>query len=198
MPIAWSTRPGARIACGPVLAAVVCTLAAAPLFGQAAEQEMGEVAGFGGGAFGAGNRALVGASSGFAFSRHSMALVEAAYIPLSREILWRRPDIQAPQESYLLNFGLSFHVRFPVRERWAPYGIFGGGLLYNSYRAIAGPEQKLVAMQDFKGEFHTGAGVRYYIGPKWGIRPEVKVIVSSRTFYAASIGVFYLLPPDWP
>lgn len=71
-------------------------------------------------------------------------------------------------------------------------------MLYNAYRAPAGAEGRLKDMQDFKGEFQTGAGLRYYVGDKWGIRPELKVIISSRTFTAVSMGVFYVLPSNWP
>ena len=198
MSIGWNTQPATRITCSSTLAVFILGLAVAPLFGQSAEEDVGEVNGFAGGSFGAGSRAVVGAGAGVALSRHGMALLEGMYMPLGREILWRRSDIQRPQDSYLLNLGLSFQIRFPVGDRWAPYGIIGSGLVYNAYRAPASAEGRLMDMQDFKGEFHTGAGVRYYVGEKWGIRPEVKVIISSRTFTTVSMGVFYVLPSYLP
>jgi Outer membrane protein beta-barrel domain len=198
MSIRWDTQPAARIRCRPTLAVLILGLAVAPLFGQSAEEDVGEVDGFAGGALGAGSRGVVGAGAGVALSRHGVAVLEGMYMPLGREILWRRSDIQRPQDSYLLNLGLSFQIRFPVGDRWAPYGIIGSGLLYNAYRAPAGTAGRLTDMQDFKGEFHTGAGLRYYVGDKWGIRPEVRVIISSRTFTAVSVGVFYVLPSNWP
>ena len=193
----WNAQPAARITFGLTLAVFILALAVAPLFGQSAEEDVGEIDGFAGGSFGAGTRGVVGAGAGVALSRHGVAVLEGMYMPLGREILWRRSDIQRPQDSYLLNLGLSFQIRFPVGDRWAPYGIVGTGLLYNAYRAPAGTAGRLTNMQDFKGEFHTGAGVRYYVGDKWGIRPEIKVIISSRTFTTASVGVFYLLPSNW-
>jgi hypothetical protein len=37
-----------------------------------------------------------------------------------------------------------------------------------------------------------GGGARIYIGPRWGIRPEFKVVhVPDETFFRAGVGVFY-------
>ncbi len=191
-------RPALRAGSLRILLALICAFAPVRLVAQADETDVGEVAAFGGGSFGAGTHPFVGGSMGYAFSRHGMALLEAGYTPMGSEILWRRPDVRSPQNSYLLDCGLSFHIRIPVRERWAPYGILGGGLAFNSFRAIAGPQGALIGIEDFKGEFHTGAGLRYYIREYWGIRPEFKVIVSTRVFTRLSVGVFYTLPPNWP
>jgi len=154
MPIEWNIQPAARITCGPTLAVLTFALAVTPLFGQSAEEDVGEVDGFAGGSFGAGTHPLVGAGAGVALSRHGVAVLEGMYIPFGQQILWHRSDIQQPRDSYLLNLGFSFHIRFPVRDHWAPYGIIGAGLLYNAYRAPTGPESRLMDMQDFKGEFH--------------------------------------------
>ncbi len=180
------------------IAAILFAFSPAVLLAQRDLSDVGEVGGFGGGAFGAGTHPFVGGSSGLSFSKHGMALVEAAYMPMGRDIIWRRPDVQSPQNSYLLDFGLSIHIRFPVGERWAPYGLVGGGLFFNSFRAISGPQGALIGIQDFKGAFHTGVGTRFYVGENWGIRPEIKVYISSRTFARASVGVFYNLPAGWP
>jgi hypothetical protein len=198
MAITLNLGPAARAACFLVLVAVICALAPAILLAQPGATDVGEVSAFGGGAFGAGTHPSVGGGTGIAFSRYGMALVEASYTPMGHEIIWRRPDVKSPQNSYLLNFGFSTHVRFPIGERWAPYGIFGGGLLFNSFNAITGPQGALIGIQDFKGEFHTGAGLRYYIREDWGIKPEFQVVVSSRTFTRLSIGVFFNLPSSWP
>ena len=198
MSIRWNTQPAARMGCRPTLPVLILGLAVMPLFGQSAEDDVKEVDGFAGGSFGAGSRGAVGAGAGVALSRHGLALLEGMYMPLGREILWRRSDIQRPQDSYLLDLGLSFQIRLPVGDRRTAYGIIGSGLLYNAYRAPAGTAARLTDMQDFKGEFHTGAGLHYYVGDKWGIRPEVKVIISSRTFATVSMGVFYVLPSYLP
>ncbi len=180
------------------MGAVFLACAPAVLRGQAAEPEVGEVALHGGGNFGAGTHVSVGGSSGFAFSRRGMAFLEATYTQMGRDILWRRADVQSPQESRLFEFMASTHIRFPVGERWAPYAILGGGLLFNSFRAYSGPQGALIGIEDFKFGVQSGGGVRYYIGENWGVRPEFKVIVSSRTYTRMTIGVFYNLPTHWP
>jgi hypothetical protein len=139
----------------------------------------------------------VGGSTGLAFSRYAIGLIETAFTPMGEDTL-RNRTAQSPQNSRLFDFNASFHIRVPVRERWAPYAILGGGLLFNSFRGISGPEGLLVAVDDFNFGFHTGGGVRYYVRPDWGLRPEFKVIVSDRTYTRFTVGIFYNLPAGWP
>jgi hypothetical protein len=181
-----------------VLTILLCALAPVCLLAQSAESDVGEIGGSGGGSFGAGTHPYVGGSTGLALSKSWLALLDVGYTPMGNDIIWRRHDVQSPQGSYLLDAGLNFHVRFPVTERLAPYALFGAGLLFNSFTAISGPQGTLIGIHDFKGSFQTGAGLRYYINESWGLRPEVKVIVSSRTFTRVSVGVFYTLPSNWP
>jgi hypothetical protein len=167
------------------------------VFGQSGEDDVGEVAVFGGGSFGNGSHPVVGGSTGTAFSRYGMALVEAAFMPMGTDTLRRQTNISGVQDSKLFDFNLSFHIRIPVRERWAPYGILGAGFIFQPFQAIVGSQGALVGIEDYKFAFHTGAGVRYYIRQDWGIRPEFKVIIGPRTFTRFSVGFFYNLPPNW-
>lgn len=186
-----------RGAYGNLLAIVFCALAPAVLIAQPGEYDIGEVAAFGGGSFGTGAHPVVGASTGIAFARNAIGLFETAFTPMGQDTLRRPPSMAGQQDSRLYDFNLSLHVRIPVRERWAPYGILGGGLLYNTYRFVSGP-QGLVAASDVNFGFHTGAGLRYYIREDLGIRPECKVIVSNRTYTRITVGIFYNLPVGWP
>jgi hypothetical protein len=180
-----------------ILAVAGCMCLPSTLFAQPGQEEMGEVALFGGGTFGLGSHAAVGGSSGLAFSRYGMALIEASFMPLGKNTL--RPQPQGIQEnSQLFDFNASFHVRIPVKNRWEPYGILGGGLLFNSFRSIVGQEHGAVAIDNFAFGFHTGGGFRYYIRETWGIRPEFRVTISNRNFTRLTVGIFYNLPPGWP
>ena len=183
---------------GAVLCLFAALLVPTAAFGQSGESGVGEVGAYGGGSFGGGGHALVGGSSGIAFSKNGMALVEVSYTSLGSDILWRRHDIQQPKDSHLFDFMFGTHIRFPAGHKWAPYGIVGGGLAFNHYKAYAGPQGALVAIDDFKMAFQTGGGVRYYIGEGGGIRPEVKMVVSTRTYMRVSIGVFYTVGSNWP
>jgi hypothetical protein len=181
-----------------VLAAALCALVPAVLLAQPGETEMGETAAFGGGSFGLGVHPVVGGSTGLAFSRYGMALIEASFIPMGQDTLRPQQPGATQQTSHLFDFNVSFHIRIPVRERWAPYAILGSGLLFNSFVSIIGPERGYLAIDNFNFGFHTGGGVRYYIRPDWGIRPELRVIVSNRTYTRMTVGIFYNLPPGWP
>jgi hypothetical protein len=187
---AYATRRG-------LVAVALCLFTPAILCAQSGETDTGEVAAFGGGSFGLGTHPVVGGSTGLAFSRYGMGLIEVAFTPMGNDTVRDRTG-QSPQNSRLFDFNASFHIRIPVRERWAPYGILGGGLLMNQFKAISGPQGLLVAADDFSFGFHTGGGLRYYIRQDWGIRPEFKVIISDRTYTRFTVGIFYNLPAGWP
>jgi hypothetical protein len=164
----------------------------------------GEVTMSGGGTFGLGGaHPAVGASSGTPFSPHAIGLLEAAFTPLGDETLRRRTGARA-ERSRLFDFNFSVHVQPFVRRRWVPYGILGAGLLFDAFGAVPTrpPQDELgepqpqppafvLAVDEFNFGFHTGGGVRYYIREDWGIRPELKVIVSNRTYTRFTIGIFY-------
>lgn len=178
-------------------------LLAAPLaaFAQAGETDAGEVAALGGGTFGIGAQPAVAGSAGTSFSRHGMALLETTYMPMGNYTIQSWPDRSTVKRSYVFDFGFDIHIRIPVGKRWEPYGIAGAGLLWNIVRqndVDAHGVQVVRQWDQFNGALHTGAGVRYYIGENWGIRPQFKVIVSKQVYSQLMVGVFYVTPPDWP
>jgi hypothetical protein len=170
---------------------------------QVRDTDFGEVAAFGGGVFGLGTHGAVGASSGVAFSKYGIGLIEAAFSPLGDQTVRHRTGAQ-PQSSKLFDFNFSAHIRVPVKRRWEPYGILGAGLLWDKFKVVPvavpltepgviPPVQAVVAVDEFNFGFHTGGGVRYYVREEWGIRPEFKVIVSNRTYTRFTVGIFYNL-----
>jgi hypothetical protein len=167
------------------------------LFGQPGQTDAGEVAVFGGGAIGLGAHPSVGGSTGVSFSQHGMALIEAAFSPMGQSTLRPPPPTVAQQESRLFDFNVNFHIKVPLWERLVPYAIVGGGLLWNSYRYTTGSQAWLDSSEVNFG-FHTGGGVRYYLRQNFGIRPECRIIVSTRTQVRLNVGFFYHLPSDWP
>jgi len=179
----------------------ISLLVPAALFGQAGEKDVGEAAAFTGGTFGLGSHPVVGGGLGIAFSRYGMGVLETSYAPLGSETLRVFPGAATAQDSHLYDFNLGLHLRVPVRGRLAPYGILGVGFLWDKYSRTlvdsAGVAQ-VSHYTNFNFGFQTGGGLRYYIGEKWGIRPEFKVIVSTQTYTRLSVGVFYVLPTNWP
>ena len=181
--------------------AALCWLAPAAAFAQSGETEVGEVSALGGGMFGAGSHPAVTGSAGTAISRYGMILLNVSFMPLGQHTIQNWPEPSTVNRSFLYDFGLDVHIRIPVKERWAPYGIAGAGLLWNTVRQNSVDSQGMAVMHHYSqvnGALHTGAGLRYYIGNNWGIRPEVKVIVSKQTYTQLLLGIFYVTPPNWP
>ena len=175
---------------------------------QAGETDVGEVSGRVGGTWGGGSNGLsgvsnytVGASSGVAFARHGMVFFDTLFMPLGIHTIQPWPAPFSIDHSYLIDFGVDFQIRIPVKHRFAPYLIAGTGLLWDQIKtlpAIVDGVPLVRHFNQFNGALHTGAGARYYIGETWGIRPEVKVIVSKQVYTSVSFGVFYVTPWNWP
>jgi hypothetical protein len=122
-------------------------------------------------------------------------------MPLGNRTIQSWPDRAFVNRSYLIDFGVDFHVRIPVGKHWAPYGIAGTGLLWNLVRADLVNAKGLTVVRhfdQFNGALHTGGGLRYYVNQNWGIRPEVKVIVSKHVYTMIAVGIFYVTPTNWP
>jgi hypothetical protein len=190
-----------KFLCNATAIIVVALGAASPnASAQAGDVDVGEFSGFGGGFFGAGAHGTVGGSAGIAFSRYAMAFIDTTYMPLGQNTIQPWPAKSTVSQSHLYDFAVDFHFRVPVKERWAPYAIMGAPLLLNSLRQDTVDARGNPVTYNYKqlnGGFHTGAGLRYYVGNNWGIRPEVKVIVSRQTYVLFTIGVFWVTPASW-
>ena len=165
------------------------------------ETEVGEVAALGGVTLGVGAKPAITADAGYAFSKYGMGMISVTFMPMGQHTIQPWPARPSIDNSYVFDFGADFHIRIPIGERWAPYGIAGAGLLWNVIRQnTVGPLgiQVFRHYDQFNGALHTGAGLRYYIGKDWGIRPELKVIVSKQTYTQFMFGFFYTTPPSWP
>jgi hypothetical protein len=165
------------------------------------ETDVGEVSALGGGSFGTGAQPAAMGSAGVAFSRHGMALFETSYMPLGSYTIQPWPARATVARSYLIDFGVDFHVRVPVGERWAPYGIVGTGLLWNILRQETVDANGVAfgrRFYQFNGALHTGGGVRFYVRKWWGIRSEVRVTVSKQVYSQLLAGIFYVTPSTWP
>jgi outer membrane protein with beta-barrel domain len=140
----------------------------------------------------------VGSDFGRAFSRYTIALIDLSFAPIGSRTLLTYPGV-VTTHSRLYDFNFSVHIRVPVQPRWAPYGILGGGLLFNTYeKQILEPS----GFAHFDGKsyaafgFQTGAGVRYYAAENWGIRGEYRYTVSTHNFSRVLAGVFYQFEGD--
>jgi opacity protein-like surface antigen len=141
---------------------------------------------------GIGTRPSVSGSAGISLSRFTIVSVDSGITPIGNATLL--PSGPYPVKgSDLFDFGIAFQGRIPVK-RWEPYILLDPSLLVNSYLAREPTESGRV---DWRGNRHSrfglqgGAGVRYYIKSKWGVRAEYRYISSVKDFSEIKAGVFY-------
>ena len=170
----------------------VIVLAAGPLFAEEGGNGTGEFSAFTGTAFGGTDaHPAVGGSAGIWLSRYTMALPEASVIRLGGATLLPRGPVKI-RGSDLFDFNFALQARVGV-ERWEPYGVLGTAVLMNSYRAeIPGPSATVAYQGNRHSKFglEGGAGVRYYVAERWGIRVEYRYTSSAINFNRILGGVF--------
>jgi len=151
---------------------------------KAEDDALGEVSAYTGILMGMGTRATVGATSGLIYPPYFILFVDFAYSPVGTETI--RPIVpRGVKDARLYDFSGGAHIQIPIHRRWTPYGILAVSVLCNTYEPVSTGKQSA-----YFG-FQTGGGVRYFITENWGVRSELKVIVSQRTFTRLGFGVFY-------
>jgi hypothetical protein len=134
-----------------------------------------EVTGFGGiQHFPGASKAMVGGAFGGALGKSSQLFVESNYAPLGFG-------------TKLVSFGGGLNIGLGVpAEKLAPYVSVVGGLgLFSGY----GETEKAAS-------FGAGIGVRYFLGPNWGVRPEFRwqrfqASGGGLNSYVLTAGLFY-------
>ena len=158
-------------------------LAAGPLFADEGGNDTGEFSAFTGMALGGTDaHPTVGGSAGISLSRYTMAPLEASVIPFCDATLLPRGPVKI-RGSDLFDFNFVLQARVGV-ERWEPYCVLWTAVLMNS-AAVA-----------YQGNRHSkfglegGAGVRYYVAERWGIRVGYRYTSSAINFNRILGGVF--------
>ena len=136
---------------------------------------------------------MAGASSGLAFSRYAIGLLDLSYMPLGGNTLQRYPERVGIKDSGLFDLNLSVNIRIPWRKHWEPYGIAGAAVLFSTYQV--GPAIYR-SRSDTDLGFETGGGLRYYVTENWGARTEVRYTICNRNFGRVLAGVFYQFERD--
>jgi len=153
---------------------------------QAENNATGELSAYTGILMGLGTRAAVGATTGYISQPYLITLFDFAYSPVGTETI-RTIAPPGVNHSRLYDLSLGVHIQVPGRRRWTPYGILAASMVCTTYDDISTGKGRQSA---FFG-FQTGGGLRYFISDNWGVRSELKVIVSHRTFTRLGFGVFY-------
>ena len=151
-------------------------VSSAPVWAADGEGYRGEVIGFGGlQHFPGVTKASLGGAAGVTFAGNSVLFAETSYVPQGEGVK-------------LLNWVGGLNIGFPTRvDRFVPYFTALGGLGRWSGQGAA-------AAND--ATFGAGFGARYFLGPRWGVRPEFRWQRYQRAAggvnsYSFSAGLFY-------
>ena len=186
---------------GALLALSGFVVNSAGLLAQTGQSGAGELTGYTGVTFASIDaHPAVGASSGLTLSRHSAALLDLCYMPLGSATLQSYPGRTLVRNSGLYDLSLNAHIRIPLGEKWEPYGIIGGAVLFSTYQLASRARPGEVAYagrSDTDLGFETGGGLRYFVRDNWGVRTELRYTVSHRSFGRMLAGVFYQFDREW-
>jgi len=166
----------------------------AAAWAQEGEAYVSEFSTYAGVAFGQlSSHFTIGGAAGGSVDRYLVILLESGYTPLGSNTLVNHAGY-ITRSSGLYDFDLAFHVRVPLKHRWEPYGIAAPALLYNRFQKQVlqtnGVFTYRSGISDVKFGFETGAGLRYYIHPRWGVRSEFKYTISTHNYSRFMAGVF--------
>jgi len=140
-----------------------------------------------------GSNVVVGAGSFLDVGQFVLVGIEAAYIPTGDRTLRPYPESFVLRGARLYDFSLTGQIRIPPKSgRVQPYALLSIGLQHATFENPEGVEPNVVWVRHSTDNFAfaTGGGVRYYIRPNWGLRPEVRVCISTRTYMRYTVGVF--------
>jgi opacity protein-like surface antigen len=197
------TKRGLLRAIATTLAVLVLTfLFPAPVRAQGKV----EVAGYGGGSVFSdegGTHAIVGGAAGYDATPHVHVFGEFGYIPLSSERLSGTAagqSFSASGNARWMQFGGGIHVHFrPVgpESKAVPYMVIPVGVGRASVSASVRGQGVNISESESSSHFYTGAGagLRYFAGRNWGIRPEFRWVQAfgeeSGHMLVFQVGVFY-------
>ncbi len=164
-----------------------------PVFAQSDGTDVNEVTGYVGAMAGPGTHPTVGATFAVPQSKYLVPLVELGYTPLGNRAF--RHDLEGlVNQSSVFEFSAGGQVRWPITNTLAPYLALGAGLLHTTTQFTMGKNTGTTTEGNNYFAFHLGVGTRYYMGRRWGLRPELSFYKTKRDFAKLSIGLFYEFP----
>lgn len=139
---------------------------------------------------------FAGGSAGIALSPNFLIVGEVNYNRIGSANISYNDGINNVSFStsfHLTDFTGGVHWQLPVgSKRLVPYLAVAAGGARLSGSASGGGLPAGVGASATSATVNFGGGVRYYIRPSWGIRPEVKVVrISGQTYVRFGAGVFW-------
>lgn len=155
---------------------VLLAVSSASVWAADGEGYKGEVVGFGGlQHFPGVTKASLGGAVGATFAHNSVLFAETTYAPIGEGVK-------------LLNWVAGVDIGFSTRvDRLVPYFTAFGGL---------GQWSGNGARAENNATFGAGFGARYFLGPRWGFRPEFRwqryqEAAGGVNSYSFAAGLFY-------
>ena len=144
-----------------------------------------EVMGFVGGVTDGGG-ATFGGGVHYAFSPRVLLAVEAGYLTGSEDFSGFGVDV----DSHGFSFDVNLHYLFPQMNtpKFTPYVLGGIGYLRASASAtVAG--STIDASASDTG-LNIGGGARWQVGSRWGLKPEIKVLIADNSSVRFAVGIY--------
>lgn len=162
-------------------------LTAVPLAAQNSglERKGGEVTAFVGVADG---EATFGGSYAKPFNDKILMLGEASYFALGSQSAGLY-DVSANAFNFNVGMHYNFFNAFKNNAKFVPY--VGGGVGITRASVSSDLPGFAASASDSSFLLNFGGGLRYYVKPTWGIRPELMVFTGNGSYTRLAVGLFY-------
>lgn len=123
----------------------------------------------------------------YAFDPRWLFVGELGYLTGSADFEGLGVDV----DSHAISIDLNAHYLFPsaTNRRLAFYALGGVGILRAS-ASVAGPGVD-TSVSDTEAGLNIGGGARWRAGDRWGVRPELKVLIASNSSVRFTVGLYY-------
>jgi len=142
-----------------------------------------------------GTHTVVGVGGGKAIRNNITLNGEVSYIPLGSNSI----DVLGVQSSYSLKaYTVDFGGQYQFKHvgKFDPYAGIGVGWIHSSASSSV---NATIAGFNFSGGSSDnnayvkfGGGGRYFVGDRWGVKPELMIYAGNNTFARISGGIFYM------
>jgi opacity protein-like surface antigen len=134
---------------------------------------------------------FVGGSAGYAVSPNLMVVFDTNYNHIGHANIGYG-SVNISENSNLTDFTGGVHWQFPVSSsKFVPYLSAGlGGVRLGVSASAAGVSSISASETDFT--FNAGGGLRIFIRPGWGVRPQFEVVrIPGQTYFRYGVGFFW-------
>ena len=152
-----------------------------------------EVTGNAGVVGGIGSHASLGGSIGAPLTDRLILSGDFFYIPMGSNSVTVGTATTSSSAS-AFNFNGNLQYQFAPTHSVVPYAGAGIGFLRSSAEVSTNnplPNTIRVSASSTDAYFNFGGGLRYYVKPNWGFRPEFMFFAGSNTFVRFAGGIFY-------